>query len=210
MVFDLSQHGVESVLTPFYHSIGGKEPGKWALRDRTAASLSEVRKITNCLRAGETDTWVESLADSERWGTGPPGGLAWPFVGTPQWRMTCERCSVCVLGCGDRLETTAPFSRWHRLAVMNAKLIGLIEIHRQEESPLTSSAVAAACLEEINLITRSVRHRDRGLAPISILMNLCAWGISWQEVITYYLSSPSSCVLFVQLGNNLSHDTLEG
>ncbi len=56
MVFDLSQHGIESVLTPFYPSIGVKEPGKWALRDRTAASLSEVRKITNCLRVGETET----------------------------------------------------------------------------------------------------------------------------------------------------------
>lgn len=114
--------------------------------------------------------------------------------------------AVCVCVCWDiwwQAGDAVPFSRfsrWHWLSVMNAKLIGLIEIHRQEESPLTSSAAAAACLEEINLITRSVRRRDRGLAPISILMNLCAWGISGRGVVTYYISSPFSCVLFVQLG----------
>lgn len=184
MVFDLSQHGIEFVLTPFYHSIAVKEHGKWALRDRTVASLSEVRKITSCLRVGETETWVESLADSERWGTGPSGVLRGPSsaCGGDERRMSAGLMTAgCMLGCGDKLETAVLFSQWHWLAVMNAKLIGLIEIHRQAESPLTSSAAPAACLEEINLITRSVRRRDCGLAPISILMNLCAWGISWRS-----------------------------
>lgn len=106
MVFDLSLHGAESLLTAFYHSIGGKEPGKWALRDRAAASLSEVMKISNCLRVGETETWVESVSDWQRWGTGPRGVSRGP----PRWRMRVwalkTAVCVCIMGMwwqpGDR------------------------------------------------------------------------------------------------------------
>ncbi len=88
------------------------------------------------------------------------------------WRPQCRSLPVTLASCDD------------------TELIGLIEIHRQEESPLTSSAAPAACLEEINLITRSVRRRDCGLAPISILM-ICA-----REA---FLSEQSSPITFLPL-----------